>query len=378
MLNLELIEAAKKGDTKKVIQCLTNGADIEYKDKDGYTSLMYASENGHLKTVEKLIELNANVNVESSVPLLSSTPLSCALHKGKTNVAELLIKSGANVNATTSLPRPGTSCLLLCVHHNLQDIAKLLIEHGAKIGISDINGETPLMQAVRNQNLAMIEILFENRNRKEILMLLARPNINGQNAFDIARSLNDKNMITFFARKTIDDTVREQFQARVRSMFQRVTEAFVSGKMSDEPLYSSRTLISSSSASSSSSFSSSSASTSSSSSSTQEENPPARFFCPISYEIMENPYFCTLDSRTYDYKNIVKWLEKHGRSPFTQTPLGNKKLDKVLFPVYELKTEIEEFTSNLSKGKKRKITEIDLTCSDTEDETKKDKKRKLG
>ena len=60
-INVELIEAAKKGDTATVLVLLEKGADIETRD-DEYkaTPLLHASAKGHPKTVQALIDKGAN------------------------------------------------------------------------------------------------------------------------------------------------------------------------------------------------------------------------------------------------------------------------------------------------------------------------------
>mgnify|MGYP003122497466 CR=1 FL=1 len=59
-INEELIEFAKSGNLKKVKECLNNGADIDHKNINGETALMWASWRGHLEVGEFLIENGAN------------------------------------------------------------------------------------------------------------------------------------------------------------------------------------------------------------------------------------------------------------------------------------------------------------------------------
>ena len=48
----ELIDAARYGDLETVKLLIENGAEIDAKDKDGYTVLMYASNNGNLEIIK--------------------------------------------------------------------------------------------------------------------------------------------------------------------------------------------------------------------------------------------------------------------------------------------------------------------------------------
>jgi len=58
----ELLLTASKGDTSKLIALLEIGADVNYETYEGVTALMYATQNGHLRTVEILIDSGANIN----------------------------------------------------------------------------------------------------------------------------------------------------------------------------------------------------------------------------------------------------------------------------------------------------------------------------
>ena len=57
--NIRLINAAKRGDTKTVEKLIIAGADINSRNKSGYTPYMAASSNGHLKTMKILEKAGA-------------------------------------------------------------------------------------------------------------------------------------------------------------------------------------------------------------------------------------------------------------------------------------------------------------------------------
>src|ERR1035437_2915656 len=58
-------EAAKQGNLSEVKQHLQSSADVNGKDKDGYTPLMATAINGNLEVVEFLVAKSADVNVRA-------------------------------------------------------------------------------------------------------------------------------------------------------------------------------------------------------------------------------------------------------------------------------------------------------------------------
>jgi ankyrin repeat protein len=58
----QLLAAAKNGKVEIVRQLIKEGVDINAKDKDGDTALIYACDQGHAEIVKLLIEAKADVN----------------------------------------------------------------------------------------------------------------------------------------------------------------------------------------------------------------------------------------------------------------------------------------------------------------------------
>ncbi len=59
--------AALKDHATTVKTLIANGADINARDKDGFTALMGAAKNGCTTAVETLINNNANVNAKKQI-----------------------------------------------------------------------------------------------------------------------------------------------------------------------------------------------------------------------------------------------------------------------------------------------------------------------
>ena len=83
------------GDVEAVKEFLAAGADVNVKDKRGFTPLHWASISGHKEAVELLIDNGADVNAMRGG---GGTPLSYAASWGHEEIVELLIANGADVN----------------------------------------------------------------------------------------------------------------------------------------------------------------------------------------------------------------------------------------------------------------------------------------
>ena len=141
-----LIEAAKKGDSRKVEQLIGEGVNIDAKDKEG-TVLMNAVGNGNKEIVEFLLAKGADVNAgnESGV-----TPLVWAVTGCHKEIVELLISKGAKVNTSDSLK--GMTPLMWAAHRCSKDTVELLLARGANIEMKDKNGKTAWIWSVANRN----------------------------------------------------------------------------------------------------------------------------------------------------------------------------------------------------------------------------------
>jgi uncharacterized protein len=88
----DLISAASSNDLEAVKSSIAQGANVNDKDKDGKTALIYASEKGNADIVKFLIAQGANVNAKDKD---GKTALMYAADKGHTDVVALLKNAGA-------------------------------------------------------------------------------------------------------------------------------------------------------------------------------------------------------------------------------------------------------------------------------------------
>ena len=89
--------AAEKGHLSVVEYLLHRGADFQDRIK-GQSYLHWAAEEGHLSVVEYLVDQKADINAQSS-GYPSGTPLHLAVHNGHLSVVEYLVNQKADINA---------------------------------------------------------------------------------------------------------------------------------------------------------------------------------------------------------------------------------------------------------------------------------------
>lgn len=91
-----LTEAGWNGDLYRVKELISKGVDLDDKEVDGCTALMYASMFGYLLIVQELIRSGVNVNTRN---VKNQTALFFAAQNNHLSIVEELVRNDANVNA---------------------------------------------------------------------------------------------------------------------------------------------------------------------------------------------------------------------------------------------------------------------------------------
>jgi ankyrin repeat protein len=115
-----LFESVRKGDIEQVKKLISEGADVNKKDRRNCTVLHYAAQQGYRDIGELLISKGANVDAAGPGYL---TPLYYAVQHGHRDIAELLIVAGADLNAKEP---PWFTPLQHAVRNGHRDMAELL------------------------------------------------------------------------------------------------------------------------------------------------------------------------------------------------------------------------------------------------------------
>jgi len=118
--NVELYDAAKKGDIDKVMRALEHGADPNVKGPDGYTPLHIAAHENYSELAKVLIKFGAKVDLKDRY---GNKPLHAAAYMGRLNVASLLLEHGADPCITN---KDGDIPLVTAQKRRAEDVYVLL------------------------------------------------------------------------------------------------------------------------------------------------------------------------------------------------------------------------------------------------------------
>jgi hypothetical protein len=94
-VNRDLMMATARGDLWRVKWLVENGANVNWRDEEGYTPMIWAAQHGHAPIVEYLTSRFASVNPTDRA---GYTPLMWAAQEGHVATVEALLKKGANPN----------------------------------------------------------------------------------------------------------------------------------------------------------------------------------------------------------------------------------------------------------------------------------------
>jgi ankyrin repeat protein len=114
--------AAQKNHRDVAVYLLDSGADVNARNKDGYTALHFVTSK---EMAELLIARGADVNIPDNYGLI---PIHNAVLEGYHDIVECLILNGADINYVEN---KGFTPLKMAVQYQLPDIAELLRRHGA-------------------------------------------------------------------------------------------------------------------------------------------------------------------------------------------------------------------------------------------------------
>lgn len=184
---LDFLNAIKNGNLSKVQQHIAEGIDINQKDNQDKTTLMWSAQLNQPKITKCLIEHGVELNI---IDNSAWTALSYASFYDSVQCFELLIAAGANPN---DQPNYARSLINACRKNQLA-MAKILLEKGAYIDSVDTRQQTSLALAASKGYIELVELLLQYKPNLEI------PTEKGSSALSIAAYNNQVEV----AQKLID------------------------------------------------------------------------------------------------------------------------------------------------------------------------------
>jgi quinoprotein dehydrogenase-associated probable ABC transporter substrate-binding protein len=163
---------------------IAHGADVNERDRDGWTAIMTAAYCDDDEDVKVLAAHGADPNAISTQKL---TALGVAAQYGKDKAAVALIQVGADPSRPVG--DAGYTPLMLASANNAQGLAQTLISKGADVNAHNAGGVTALMMAAANGRAEMVQLLV--RAGANVKAQTER----GETALSIARAKGDAKVI---------------------------------------------------------------------------------------------------------------------------------------------------------------------------------------
>jgi ankyrin repeat protein len=158
----EVVEAALYGKADVVEKAIKQGLDVNKRDAEKRTVLMYAAFNGHADIVKSLVAAGAEVNAQDKT---GTSALMFAASGTSTETVQILLDAGAKINMVDS--NEHFSALMWAAAEGQPENVKLLLKKGADIKLQDIDGDTAESFAAKAGHTAVVEILKAATTEKE-------------------------------------------------------------------------------------------------------------------------------------------------------------------------------------------------------------------
>jgi len=165
--NTPLLAALRKKNEKTSKKILEDKSTLHVIDKDGYTPLLLAIENGLSDTlITQLIEKNIALVIRKGADGKGDTPLLLTIKKSREKIALTLIEQFPKVFYIKSTglgdkDSNGKTPLQLAIEMDMKKVAEKLIDAKAEINTVDSDGNTPLLLAIKRNMKTVAEKLID-------------------------------------------------------------------------------------------------------------------------------------------------------------------------------------------------------------------------
>jgi uncharacterized protein len=149
-----IYEASLNGQLSMVRSLLAEGVDVNAKDMDGRTALMYASYNGHVELIRELLEKGAAVNLQdnygrTALMMASSGPWAAAV--------KLLLNHQADPDIQDKDEH--FTALMYAASEGQLEVVRILIANRANPSLKDIDGDDAGTFAEKNGHKEISDLL---------------------------------------------------------------------------------------------------------------------------------------------------------------------------------------------------------------------------
>lgn len=172
---------ARNGSLDEVKKALKEGANVNEKNDEWCTPLMFAAEeNSDPMVIKTLIEAGAILESKTKG---GATPIMGAVQKNPNiEVLKILIKEGANVNKENEIGF--TPLIYAAIYNSNPDFITILIEAGADINYTNKIGYNAFLYAVLNNSIEIVQRLVSHG------AYVLQRDVNGLNALDHLKKQN--------------------------------------------------------------------------------------------------------------------------------------------------------------------------------------------
>jgi len=152
-----------KEDIETLKDLINIGVDINLKNAFDDTAIDRAIFKGNLEILDILLEndtilLNKR-NYLGKTPLISIIMADNYTPEQKEGMIDKFIEKGADVNLTD---KDGNPPLICAIKENYLTVIQLLIRNGANVNTKNHEGNSPLVSAIQHNNLPVVKLLTEN------------------------------------------------------------------------------------------------------------------------------------------------------------------------------------------------------------------------
>ncbi len=146
------LSSARLGDTRQLVNLLNRGIDPNTIDEQGNTLLLIAAREGHLRTVQAILQYRPSVSHRN---LAGDSALMLATLGGHREVVDVLLEAGAELN------HDGWAPLVYAAFQGHLDLVEKFIQRGADVHALAPNQSNALMFAARNGHIQVVRRLLQ-------------------------------------------------------------------------------------------------------------------------------------------------------------------------------------------------------------------------